>query len=251
MLTPALKTYALEGHLTVEGWLGIGALGLTIQISQRQLSRGMHAAVGEIGIHHGRFFVALALLRQAGEIATAIDVFEDQHLNVDWSGSGNRDAFLANLHRHGVSMSDVVIHKIDSLTMQSRDLISLSNGQRFRLFSIDGGHRVVNVVHDLGLVADALAPGGAIVLDDFFNPDWPGVNEGLFTFLEQNQSLAPFCYGDNKLFLCAAAEQQDWVDWVRTEIVPISHCVKPVLLSGYSVFYLAPPAAVSVLAQYG
>jgi hypothetical protein len=108
LLTPALKTFALEGHLTVEGWLGIGALGLTIQISERHLSRGMHAAVGEIGIHHGRFFVALALLRQAGEIALAIDVFDDdQHLNVDWSGSGNRDAFLANLHRHGVSMSDV------------------------------------------------------------------------------------------------------------------------------------------------
>jgi hypothetical protein len=25
-----LRSYALEGHLTVEGWLGLGALGLTM-----------------------------------------------------------------------------------------------------------------------------------------------------------------------------------------------------------------------------
>ena len=91
MINEALKRYATEGHLAVEGWLGIGALGLTVAISERQLSRGIRAAVGEIGVHHGRYFIALALLREKSERAVAIDVFEDQHLNVDYSGSGNRE----------------------------------------------------------------------------------------------------------------------------------------------------------------
>jgi hypothetical protein len=242
MVTVSLRRYAMEGHLTVEGWLGIGALGLTIAISERQLNQGVRAAVGEIGVHHGRYFIPLALLRQAGERAVAIDVFEDQHLNVDYSGSGNREIFLSNLVKHAVDMSDVLLHKADSLAMQSDELASLSGGQGFRLFSVDGGHQVVNVVHDLGIVADTLATGGVVVLDDFFNPDWPGVNEGLFDFLARSRSLAPFCYGDNKLFLCGASEQAGWLEWVRAKIVPHSSRVKPVILSGYSVVHLDPPS---------
>jgi len=242
-----LRSYALEGHLTVEGWLGLGALGLTMAISRRHLGLGVRAAVGEIGIHHGRYFIALALLRQTGEMAVAIDVFEDQHLNVDWSGSGNREVFLSNLRRFAVDMSGVLVHKADSLTMQTPELLGLSKGQGFRLFSVDGGHQVVNVLHDLEIVAGVLSVGGVIVLDDFFNPDWPGVNEGVFKFLARSHSLAPFCYGNNKLFLCGAGEQSDWLEWVRAEIVPHSQNVKPVVLSGYPVLHLEPPAPAQIV----
>src|SRR5262245_14469380 len=151
MLSASLRTYALESHTTVEGWLGIGALGLTIEISERQQRQSIRGGVGEIGVHHGRYFIALALLRQAGERAVAIDVFEDQHLNVDWSGRGDQEILLANLHRHDVDMTGVVLHKADSLTMGSDELLRLSSGEGFRLFSVDGGHQVGNVVHDLGI----------------------------------------------------------------------------------------------------
>jgi Methyltransferase domain len=241
MITPSLTRYASEGHAAVEGWLGIGALGLTIAISERQFHQGVTASVGEIGVHHGRYFIALALLRQPGERAVAIDVFEDQHLNVDYSGSGNREIFLSNLAKHAVDMSDVIVHKADSLGIESSNLAELSAGQGYRLFSVDGGHQVVNVVHDLTIVADVLSTGGIVVLDDFFNPDWPGVNEGLFQFLSNSPSLAPFCYGDNKLFLSSAGEQKDWLEWVGAEIVPRSNRVKSVRLCGYSVLRLDPP----------
>ena len=220
MLTPSLIRYALEGHAAVEGWLGIGASGLTIAISERQRHQGIKAAVGEIGVHHGRYFILLALLRQPGERAVAIDVFEDQHLNVDYSGSGNREIFLSNLAKHAVDMSDLIVHKADSLSMQSSDLAGLSGDRGYRLFSVDGGHQVANVTHDLSIVGEVLSPGGIVVLDDFFNPDWPGVNEGLFQFLANSHSLAPVCYGDNKLFLSRAAEQKDWLEWVRRNCPP-------------------------------
>jgi Methyltransferase domain len=139
-------------------------------------------------------------------------------------------------------MSDVFVHKADSLTMRSDDLASLGGLEGFRLFSVDGGHQVANVIHDLGLIGDNLTNGGVVVLDDFFNPDWPGVNEGLFAFLARSRSLAPFSYGDNKLFLCLAAEQADWLEWVRAEIVPRSARVKSVLLAGHSVLHLDPPS---------
>jgi hypothetical protein len=244
MVTGSLRRYVLEGYVAVEGWLGIGALGLTIAIAERQVNRGIKAAVGEIGVHHGRYFIPLALLRQTGERAVAIDVFEDQHLNVDYSGSGNRETFLSNLAKHAVDMSDVIVHKADSLVLNSNDLMGLSGDRGYRLLSVDGGHQVVNVVHDLTIVSDAVAPGGVVVLDDFFNPDWPGVNEGLFKFLSNSHGLAPFCYGDNKLFLSSVTEQSDWLEWVRSEIVPRSNRVKPVSLCGYSVLRLDPPSPI-------
>jgi len=240
-VSPRLREYALRGHLNVDGRLGVGALGLTIAISQRHVTRGVRGAVGQIGIHHGRYFIVLALSRQAGENAVAIDIFEDQHLNADWSGQGDREAFCSNLLRHDVDMSEVVIHKADSLTMSSWELLALSKGQNYRMFSVDGGHQVANVLHDLELVAGALSPGGVIVLDDFYNPEWPGVNEGLFKLLARSRSLAPFCYGDNKLFLCAGDEQADWLDWVNNEVVPKSSYVNKVILCGYSAFHLTAP----------
>jgi len=61
-------------------------------------------------VYHGRGFVPLALLRRAGEVAVAVDVFEDQHLNQDASGEGSEAGFNATLRRFGVADDVVRIH---------------------------------------------------------------------------------------------------------------------------------------------
>lgn len=237
-----LIDYALhDGHRQVEGWLGDGALGMTMAISQHQIALGMKGAVGEIGVHHGRFLIALALLKQPTEKVIAIDVFEDQHLNVDWSGSGSREILLLNLQKFGVMMNDIVIHKADSLQMSSSQLLGLSE-QYFRLFSVDGGHQVANVLNDIGIVTDVLAPKGVIILDDFFNPDWPGVNEGFFQFMAHSSSLAPFCYGDNKIFLCQKNEHIEWIEWIQQDILSMCAYSKKVMVAGYVAYHLHPPS---------
>jgi len=73
---------------------------------------------------------------------------------------------------------------------------------RFRLFSIDGGHTVVHVLNDLRLVERVMVPGGVVIVDDFMHPKWPGVTEGLHIYCTDRASrLVPFAYGNNKMYL--------------------------------------------------
>jgi hypothetical protein len=43
-------------------------------------------AVGEIGVHHGKFFMPIAGYALQEESAVALDLFEDQSQNFDGSG---------------------------------------------------------------------------------------------------------------------------------------------------------------------
>ena len=51
-------------------------------------------------------------------------------------------------------------------------------GGPLRFFSIDGGHLSHIVKHDLETAALSITDGGVIILDDYFNPEFPGVSEG-------------------------------------------------------------------------
>eukprot|EP00958_Prasinococcus_capsulatus_P013486 scaffold1390_cov234-Prasinococcus_capsulatus_cf.AAC.1 len=60
------------------------------------------AAVGEIGVFHGRSFLPLWALREAHEPAVAVDLFEAQQAsNQDASGAGSRRAFERALRAFG------------------------------------------------------------------------------------------------------------------------------------------------------
>ena len=59
----------------------------------------------EIGVHHGQFFIALNQLIPSNFTSYAIDVFDNQQLNIDKSGEGNKSKFIENLRnfdRHAI-----------------------------------------------------------------------------------------------------------------------------------------------------
>jgi hypothetical protein len=68
----------------------------------------------------------------------AIDVFADQHLNIDESGRGDLGTFLVNINRWA-SADGLVIHQGDSTALDSTAVQELV-GSSMRLFSVDGGH---------------------------------------------------------------------------------------------------------------
>lgn len=243
----SILQYAVALHREVNGWMGLSALGMTTAFSLWQHEQGHHGAVGEIGIHHGKYFIGLALLRGEDEYAVAIDLFEDQHLNIDWSGRGDREIFTNHLSRLGISLERLAIHKANSLDLSTLDLLKMSEGQHYRLFSIDGGHQTPNVLHDLEIVESALSSHGIAVLDDFYNGDWPGVNEGFFQYLPRGK-LRPLIYGDNKLFLCPEEGYPDLLAWLKSEILPLTHQWKEVTLGGFPCYHAASPTVGEYLA---
>ncbi len=200
--------YVLHGgNGIVKGWIEPGALALTTLLSQTQVEHGVAGSFAEIGVHHGRFFIALCLLRNIGEHAIAIDIFEDQHLNMDFSGLGSRKKLINNIKRHVGSLDGISLLKADSLTVQPGTILEQLGGPA-RLFSVDGCHTREHTESDIRLASRVLAPGGIVVVDDIFNPTWPGVMAGVEAFLQSDNthSLVPLVATDNKLILC----QQDW-----------------------------------------
>jgi Methyltransferase domain len=154
----------------VPGWLHWYSARIIVDLSHIQVNAGFEGAVGEIGVHMGRLFILLKLLASPHEKAIAIDVFEDQHLNVDRSGCGDQIAFLTNLERWA-STRDVELIQRSSLEVSPEEIIARVG--KCRIISVDAGHTEECTVNDLYLAEAAASDHGIIILDDFFNAYWP------------------------------------------------------------------------------
>jgi hypothetical protein len=155
--------------------------------------------VAEIGIHHGKLFILLALLRRHGEGALAVDLFEDQGRNIDGSGYGDRDAFERALRLAGLSPDEITIVTASSLDLEP-EFVSSAVG-RIRLFSIDGGHTAEITRNDLTLAEKVIDPQGVVILDDVANSQWPGVVTGIAAYLAGGGTMVPFVVSPQKTLL--------------------------------------------------
>ena len=189
------QIYQEKLYRRVGGFLEFDAALLTRCLDAVQREYGVTGGVAEIGVHHGRYFILLDLLRRDGEIAVAIDVFGQQHLNQDQSGKGDRAQLETNLARYGSALPTEVI-EADSLSLTPQSLPG-----PFRFFSVDGGHTSEHVVNDLRLAEATLARGGIVMLDDIFNQPWCEVVYGFARYKESAGSLIPFAVFGGKLFL--------------------------------------------------
>jgi hypothetical protein len=196
-----INRYMANGYLRVEGFTFPGVahmLGLvhTVQCSLPAAQSRQHG-VAEIGVHHGRFFLMLQTLCDKDAPCLAVDVFDDQHLNIDNSGQGNRERFEANLKlfRNPVA-GETTILAADSTAQD----FSVYRG-KYKHVSIDGGHTVEHTVCDLKTAEALVSPNGVVWLDDVMHPHWPGVFEGVLRYLDTKPTLVPFAMGHNKLLL--------------------------------------------------
>jgi hypothetical protein len=197
-MTHSFALYRAVGHRFVPGWLQPEVLDIVRTLDSVQGENNVSGAVAEIGVHHGKFFIGLRLLLRANERALAIDVFGDQHLNLDSSGHGDFDKFHANLSRWA-STDGLVVHQGDSTELDGTTVRKLARSD-VRLFSVDGGHTEEVVLSDMYLAESALADGGIVMADDVFHQAWPGVAVGTLRYLENGGTLEPFAIGFNKVF---------------------------------------------------
>ncbi|TKR29720.1 class I SAM-dependent methyltransferase [Luteimonas gilva] len=244
----ALSNYVEgEQHRLVEGWLGDGAISLILAADRRQKAAGVRGPVLEIGVHHGRLFLLFAMLARSDEKALALDLFEDQHLNIDWSGRGDRAALWKNIDTYLGDRERVIAIRANSLDLGPNSLDEHLSGQKVRLLSVDGGHTREHVLNDLALASAWLHADGIVFVDDFYNADWPGVNEGVVRYLtDPAHGLAPLCYGDNKLLMCKREGWQSANAWLTTEFLPTCAAYKKVAFCDYETYHVTPPAPSTV-----
>jgi hypothetical protein len=204
------ENYIRRGKFYVDGWLRNDAAWIIAALVERQRSIGIAGGVAEIGVHHGKLFILLYLLGQAPEKAVAIDLFEDQHLNVDKSGSGDPAKFLRNLDRYA-DRTRLVLHQGNSLDLSGPTLMQLAEGP-LRFVSVDGGHTADITAHDMATADAAIAEGGIIVVDDVFNEQWPGVGDGVRRYFEHASNVVPFAIGANKTYFCRPSHRDIYHD---------------------------------------
>jgi len=81
--------YAEGGYADVSGWMAPANAFIAAYLSSVQHGNSVCGNVGEIGVHHGLFSIALAHTAMDGETLTFVDLFSDQKKNKDASGRGD------------------------------------------------------------------------------------------------------------------------------------------------------------------
>jgi hypothetical protein len=184
----------------IEGWLDAGDAAATAAILQAQARvLGVYGHMSEIGVHHGKFLIWLALHARAGERAVGLDLFETaQAENLDGSGSGSLARLRANAMRYAAPGA------VEALPINSLRLpLCFFHEQRLqgvRFFSVDGGHYVDHAYEDCWSAWSALAPGGVIAVDDFLHG--VSVLQGTLRFLDAAADARAFFIGPNKVYIC-------------------------------------------------
>jgi hypothetical protein len=192
-----LQDYIECGFDSVQGWCGHKLFEVVDLLNSVEINK--QGGCLEIGVHHGKFYILLNSVIEATHKSYALDVFDNQHLNIDGSGKGSLDAFKNNLttyDRHKGANSKIVTgDSTDPLIIESFDEADVP----FRFISIDGGHTAEHTVSDLNLANKLIANQGVVILDDILNYHWLGVIEGAVSFLNMKPTLVPFAIGHNKL----------------------------------------------------
>lgn len=178
----------------VEGWFFPIDASLFAMIDTIQQREGIRGNLFEIGVHHGKTALFLSRMSGPDELLGVCDVFEQQELNRDRSGEGSRELFSRYLHEYGGREDVRVFAKLSS------SLTTEETTTRCRFFHIDGGHRPEDVINDLEVADRALLPDGVVAVDDVFNPSWPGVSEGFYSFVGKG-AFVPIVIGGNKVLL--------------------------------------------------
>jgi len=215
-----IGAYVTGGMEAIEGW-GVDPFlaRLFLLLDSFQREYGIGGNLFEIGVHHGRSAVLLALLTREDETAVFLDLFERQTENIDSSGRGDREAFEANLETWAPDRRVEIIQG-NSLEVDLTAIPALKAGVRFA--HIDGAHHRAAVLNDLAKTQPHVCEGGVVVMDDFMHSGFPGVNEACNYYLEQRYGalLAPVALGHNKLILTPRASQEPLRAYLAAHLRP-------------------------------
>ena len=224
-----IEHYRQGGFGQVQGWVNPAIFGLLSAVHRAQADLGLHGGVMEIGVHHGRFFLPLNAMSDDGASSLAIDVFADQHLNIDRSGLGDEAVFRANLERFDrFGGRNVTVLTADSTRLAKADIAARLQPAP-KIISIDGGHTVEHTIHDLALAEAVVQPNGLVFVDDVTNHHWLGVIEGVMRYLDRRPTLWPVAIGFNKLLLSPMSVSKMYMDRLK----PLHGFGKGVVFCGF------------------
>ena len=190
-----LQKYLRAFH-RIDGWFSYDAAFMFMAYNELIARSGIAGDVLEIGVYQGLSAIAVATLRAPGARMYAVDLFEKLETDPGYgSGSNYRKEFEANMQSFFGNQDFV-----NSIIAAYGELKPSDLPQTFSFCHVDGGHSPEETYADLTLAGNALLSGGLLALDDYFNPQHPGVCEGAIIFNQRHPNvLKPIAIGYNKV----------------------------------------------------
>ena len=111
-MSTALELTHNKDFLKVQGWMHVNVIKLLDAFASSYYvdsgTIGDHGASLEIGVHHGKMFLAIEAVTPKDINCYAVDVFDDQDSNIDLSGKGSLDIFTKNISQIALASERVV-----------------------------------------------------------------------------------------------------------------------------------------------
>ncbi len=220
----ALERYAHDGFEKIDGRCNPHVLTVLRHVAAFHESIGFQGSAVEIGVHYGKFFLALHNVVD-GRPSLAIDVFENQAYSTDRLSSGSLARLKANCDQFSANPQNVFIEARDSLAIRPIDVASMS--ERIgpaQFFSINGGHTKQHVANDYRIAEKMTSQAGIIIVDDITHGGWPGVMEGVCRlYILDTPKFVPVAIGHNKLLLVGLSYHRRLLDFLiaRSPLIPV------------------------------
>jgi len=192
----------------LKGWLEPRAINLFEHLGIVHARNNINGDILEIGTYHGKSTCALGQLLVDKEVLHAVDTFVGYNRKEFFL-----DDFKSNWNRFVTR--NIEIHKCKS------DELDFEESKKFRIIHIDGDHSFECTFKDLILANRHLEKTGVIIIDDFLNQDWLGVNQALNRFLTDYEYCV-FALGYNKTLICRTEDYKIYIEDFKTDKFNIS-----------------------------
>lgn len=205
-----LINYKNTGFYPIQGWV-YDRLFDILQVMDN-LPFNKKGGICEIGVHHGKFYLMLNQLVDAEYKSYAVDIFNDQHLNINHSGNGSLEVFqyhLSLFDRHRGQNTICIQGDSADTTL---DLVNTIGRGTMKVVSVDGSHTREHALNDIKISSEIVRNEGMVIVDDILHPYGLGPLEATFYWLNSYPTLVPFAMGCNKLFMCKITYYQLYYD---------------------------------------
>jgi len=189
--TSQIEQYINGGHKGVEGWFYEIDMLLFYYLSVFQEERDISGSLCEVGVYIGKSLILLGLLKADKEKLFGVDIFLDE----------SEEQTKLNLGKYGLDKICTLLKTDTSLCDSAWLEVNLDAPVRF--LHIDAGHEYVEVYRDLLLFSDVVSDAGIIALDDYQDPEFPGIEAAMYKYCYEGGMFTPFAMGQNKIYLCA------------------------------------------------
>jgi len=176
----------------IDGWFFPPDMICFYAIDKMQKEFNITGSLCEVGVYKGKSIILLSFLARPEEIVTGFDLFPENLL---------QDCIF-NISKFG---------RIEFVNLIKRNTSECSVGNlrsdlksSLRILHIDAGHEYHEVMHQLVTFTPFLNQGGVIIMDDYQDREFPGIEAAVLDFCEidRPRRFVPFMTGGNKIYLC-------------------------------------------------